>query len=358
MKQFVILLILFFATTIVKAQQGLLYITSYDDTGQIVYICGGEVQNPLPVQFVMVNLTPSIPITVDSIIPTGDSNAFPYLDTSRVSFELGEFSGGGALFSPKQVGSDTLYLTVYYNGQYTETASIILHARSSPNISMYGYVWTIADVVGSNSFGEQNTEEVTDTMFDLMQPGIDQWYYYTGDAPTKNGGSLNEQVVLRSCGGAIIDSINESGDFSEFAFDSMPSLPDTLRNEDSLLMDYEFSPKTIDTQGIQHHYLIFHTTDGHYMTWSFKYFVYPTASVSFYGSESSNGIRIFPNPATNELHILSGPVGTGRLFDPLGRERAEISDDGSGATLDISHIEAGAYLLRIGNQSAKVEIAR
>ena len=72
---------------------------------------------------------------------------------------------------------------------------------------------------------------------------------------------------------------------------------------------------------------------------------------------TSSSLRIFPNPATNELQILGGPPGTVRLFDLLGRERAEVRDDGSGATLDISHLEAGAYFVRCGNQSAKVEIA-
>ncbi|HET6400107.1 MAG TPA: T9SS type A sorting domain-containing protein [Candidatus Kapabacteria bacterium] len=75
-------------------------------------------------------------------------------------------------------------------------------------------------------------------------------------------------------------------------------------------------------------------------------------------SNSSETLRVFPNPATNALQILGGPSGTARLFDLLGRERAEARDDGAGVTMDISHIEAGAYFLRIGNQSAKVEIAR
>jgi hypothetical protein len=74
-------------------------------------------------------------------------------------------------------------------------------------------------------------------------------------------------------------------------------------------------------------------------------------------STSGNHIRVFPNPATNALQVLGSPSGTARLFDLLGRERAESQDDGAGVTLDISHIEAGVYFLRIGNQSAKVEIA-
>ncbi|HET6402009.1 MAG TPA: T9SS type A sorting domain-containing protein [Candidatus Kapabacteria bacterium] len=68
-------------------------------------------------------------------------------------------------------------------------------------------------------------------------------------------------------------------------------------------------------------------------------------------------ISIFPNPARDALQVLGGPSGTARLFDLLGRERAEARDDGASVTLDISHIEAGPYFLRVGTQSAKVEIA-
>jgi hypothetical protein len=73
---------------------------------------------------------------------------------------------------------------------------------------------------------------------------------------------------------------------------------------------------------------------------------------------SSGGLRLFPNPATNELQVLGGPAGTARLFDLLGRELMDANDDGSGASLDVSHLEPGTYFLRLGNQSAKVEIAR
>ena len=76
---------------------------------------------------------------------------------------------------------------------------------------------------------------------------------------------------------------------------------------------------------------------------------------------TSSSLRIFPNPATNELQILGGPPGTVRLFDLLGRERAESKVAGEDASptreLDVSRLPAGAYFLRIGNQSAKVEIA-
>ncbi|HEY3875617.1 MAG TPA: T9SS type A sorting domain-containing protein, partial [Candidatus Kapabacteria bacterium] len=69
-------------------------------------------------------------------------------------------------------------------------------------------------------------------------------------------------------------------------------------------------------------------------------------------------IRVFPNPATNELQILSGPSGTARLYDLLGREVLETNDDGSGVTLDVSKLPNGTYFLRMGTQSAEVVIAR
>jgi len=355
MKRLSTLLILLFATTVLKAQVGQVIVASYDDTGQIVYLCDGHVQNSVPVQVAMINLNQNVTVTVDSVVPQGDPADFKDVKTDTTRFMLGEEEGTYGLFYPSQVGEDTFHVTVYFNGQYAATASIIFHARSSPDLSMYGYVLTTADSVAGYSFGELNTEEVTDTMFDLMQAGIDPWYYYTGAPTTENGGSMNEQVELRSCGGAVIDSINEVGDFSEFVFDSLPSLPDTLHDGASLILNYEFSPKFVDTLRAHPHYLVFHSTDGHYLTWSFRYGVFPTSSVSPIAA-SDDGLRIFPNPATNDLQVLGGPLGTARLFDLLGREVLETKDDGSGAQLDISHLEAGVYFLRIGNQSAKVDI--
>ena len=81
-KRLSIFLILFSATAIAKAQQpGQLYITSYDDTGQIVYVCDGQPQGYVAVQFAMVNLIQSVPLTVDSVVPSGDTSVFKYLDT-------------------------------------------------------------------------------------------------------------------------------------------------------------------------------------------------------------------------------------------------------------------------------------
>jgi len=61
MKRLIILAILFFATTTSKAQvQGQLYVTSYDDTSQIIYLCDGQPQGSLGVQYAFVNLNPSV----------------------------------------------------------------------------------------------------------------------------------------------------------------------------------------------------------------------------------------------------------------------------------------------------------
>ena len=77
---------------------------------------------------------------------------------------------------------------------------------------------------------------------------------------------------------------------------------------------------------------------------------------------SSNDLRVFPNPAGSTLQILSGPSGTARLFDLLGREvlEAPVSAglEAPAHTLDVSRLLTGTYFLRLGGESAKVVIAR
>ncbi len=76
-------------------------------------------------------------------------------------------------------------------------------------------------------------------------------------------------------------------------------------------------------------------------------------------SNSSTAIQVFPNPASDVLQVMGeNQWGTVRLFDLIGRERTSATMDGTGATLDVSVLEAGMYFLRLGNQSAKIEIAR
>ena len=298
MKRFVILLILLLATSTSNAQvQGQLYITSYDDTGQIGYVCDGQPQSTVAVRYALLNLNQSVPLTIDSVVPQGDPTQFPSQFVIVIpGFKLTDVSvGGDAAFSPTRAGDDTIHETVYYNGQFTATASIIYHAYNSPDLAMYGYTITTAYSFEGNSFGDYNPEEELDTMHDQM--GIDQ-DYLVGAAPLENGGDGpgDQPVILHSCGGAIIDSIYESGDFSEFSFDPFPTLPYTMPPDDSLVLNFEFTPKVVDTLGTHHHYLIFHSTDGHYLTWSFEYYVYPASSVSWCAI-SSGELQIGTSPS-------------------------------------------------------------
>ena len=73
-------------------------------------------------------------------------------------------------------------------------------------------------------------------------------------------------------------------------------------------------------------------------------------------ANTSGAVQVFPNPASGELQIMCGEVGEVHLFDLMGRERMNAAMEGSSATLDVSHLEAGMYFLRLGNQSTKVEI--
>jgi hypothetical protein len=357
-----LLIALFFSASIAHAQQaGQLYIASYNDTLDIGYICNGVNQDTASVSIAGVNLIPSVPITVDSITmsvkPVSDTVNFQYLGTSNpFTISNGGFFAEGPNWAATRVGDDTLILTGYYGGHFTSTADLIFHARNSPDISMYGVQSTLIDVGGGNKIGGFNQEEETDTMHDVMNAGEP---YNVTSLPVENGGELegDNPVILRSCSGGIIDSIVESGDFSEFAFDPFPKLPDTLKEEDTMILNYEFTPQVVDTLGVRHHYLIFHTKEGKYLSWSFEYRVYPSASVSDVAILNDQ-IKVFPNPASDELQVLGGQAGTIHLFDIMGRERLNASDDGTTATLDVSHLEHGTYFLRLGNQSTKVQISR
>jgi Secretion system C-terminal sorting domain len=356
MKHLCIFFFLLFTVSISNAQQaGQLIITSYDDTGEIGYVCNGQPENSIPVSYALINLNPSIPLTIDSIVPHGDSTQFQDQTVIIIpDYILGEVGvGGDAGFAPTRAGDDTMHETVYYNGQFTATASIIFHARNTPTLAFYGFEFTWALIIDGEGFASYTQEPETDTMFDTLGS-----IYTAGLPPLENGGNDpgDQPVLLRTCGGATIDSIYEVGDFSDFSFDPFPPLPYTMSGGDSLLLNYEFTPKVVDTAW-SHHYLVFHSTDGQYLVWSFTYWVYPTSSVNVIPT-ASDEIKVFPNPATDALQILGGQVGTIHLYDLMGRERMNANDDGTGATLDVSHLESGTYFLRLGNQSTKVEISR
>ena len=74
-------------------------------------------------------------------------------------------------------------------------------------------------------------------------------------------------------------------------------------------------------------------------------------------SNSLTTLRVFPNPASGELQIIGEQLGEIHLFDLMGRERINAISNGTGATLDVSRLEAGMYFVRLGSESAKVTIA-
>ncbi len=74
---------------------------------------------------------------------------------------------------------------------------------------------------------------------------------------------------------------------------------------------------------------------------------------------AGSALRVFPNPASGVLQIMGGQPGTAHLFDLMGREALTPSPLPMGeGSLDVSHLLPGTYFLRLGGQSAKVEIAR
>lgn len=67
----------------------------------------------------------------------------------------------------------------------------------------------------------------------------------------------------------------------------------------------------------------------------------------------SNSIRLFPNPANDLLQIMDPESGTIHLFDIMGRERMSATLEGSGTTLDVTHLEPGIYYVTDGSSRAK-----
>ena len=71
---------------------------------------------------------------------------------------------------------------------------------------------------------------------------------------------------------------------------------------------------------------------------------------------SISGLRAFPNPASSVIQIMGEHSCIAHLFDLMGREVLSVAPtDGQ---VDVSHLEEGMYFLRIGSESAKIEIKR
>jgi len=81
------------------------------------------------------------------------------------------------------------------------------------------------------------------------------------------------------------------------------------------------------------------------------------------GSEITNasGISIYPNPATDKLRIVaSGETNsTAQMYSSLGQLVKQIKLDSNGeTTIDVSNLNRGIYLIKIGKITAKVLIVR
>ncbi len=84
---------------------------------------------------------------------------------------------------------------------------------------------------------------------------------------------------------------------------------------------------------------------------------FPVSRVSYGITTDSNlNVSVFPNPASNVLHISASEPIHAELFDLLGRERANSVPEASGSNIEVSSLEAGNYLLKIGGKTWPVTI--
>lgn len=78
--------------------------------------------------------------------------------------------------------------------------------------------------------------------------------------------------------------------------------------------------------------------------------------------ENMSGVRnfkVFPNPAQNEIVLLSGETSVAQLINQFGQMVKQVNlEAGQAKTLDISSLEAGIYFVNLGNASKKVVVTR
>ncbi|MCR5064616.1 MAG: C10 family peptidase [Bacteroidales bacterium] len=67
---------------------------------------------------------------------------------------------------------------------------------------------------------------------------------------------------------------------------------------------------------------------------------------------SSTNATLYPNPATNSVTV-NGLNGVAVIFDIMGRQVKSIALNGDSATIDISNLPNGLYIIRSGNTSIK-----
>ncbi|HYM21116.1 MAG TPA: T9SS type A sorting domain-containing protein [Candidatus Kapabacteria bacterium] len=326
---------------------GQVYITSYDDTVDKVYFCSGQRQNSVTTAFGMANLlyqtSPSVQI--DSITFGGTLGSFLDIPINP-SFTLSQiFYGSGPEYSPSHMGTDTLIITAYY-GKYHSQGTVIFHAVESPSLGMVGYETTSISLGGGYSFGNDQQVISTDTMHDKLNGGL---AYHVGDTAIQKG--FNDAVRLRACGDVVIDSILRVGDFSEFQFHYTPQTPLTLHTSDSVIIKYDLMPAVV---GKLHHYLVFHTTTGQYLVWSFEYKVNPRLGV-FESSFGEASVALIPNPVSLGrgsiiVRNMSLTDAEYRIVDIYGKEmngKQSLGDLSSDAPVPINMqtLNDGTYFL-------------
>jgi hypothetical protein len=84
-------------------------------------------------------------------------------------------------------------------------------------------------------------------------------------------------------------------------------------------------------------------------------------TLSFTGLEElAQSIRVFPNPATDELHIESSSVLSGEymLFDAAGRKVLEGGLTGSMTLISLNGFAPGMYTVQLNNQTIPVRIIK
>ena len=331
-----------------------LLITPIDARGTPVFFCDGVRQNWLQLNYDIVNINSNVPVHVDSVIMRGDTTAFSNFDQS---YGIDTFTLGiaalmpGAVYAPQAPGQDTMWVTVYY-GPDSSTQAFYCQAIESPTVGLYGFTPYLYDY-GRFGLGGTHLQIETDTLHDQMN---DDFPYVPSNTPQNTG--ENRFVEVKSCGGAIIDSITFAGDFSEFRFTDLPSFPVTLGSNDSLILHYSFIPKIV---GIHARPLVFHVHGGTTLVWSFEYQVVSLGDVTSQAHANGMTLEIFPNPAGSLANVrLSGLNGPGsvQVFDAAGRElyqsRVPRTENYGEITLPTATLPNGTYFVCITGAEGEV----
>ena len=82
-----------------------------------------------------------------------------------------------------------------------------------------------------------------------------------------------------------------------------------------------------------------------------------SAGIDMSAAENSNQWA-YPNPARGWITVASGLIGTARISDALGRDVFKAALNGSSTTLDLSHLAAGTYFLRIGERATPIVLEK